>query len=72
MCYVVDAVFENVAETYDVMNDAMSVGVHRLWKDYFISQLAPPAGTKLLDVAGGTGNFSLSCFDLAIETHPTH
>lgn len=50
-----DEVFENVAETYDVMNDAMSVGIHRLWKNYFMAKLGPPPGTKLLDVAGGTG-----------------
>ena len=37
------------------MNDAMSFGVHRCWKDVFMSRLAPPRGTKLLDVAGGTG-----------------
>ena len=51
----VDAVFSNVAESYDLMNDAMSFGVHRCWKDVFMSRLAPPRGTKLLDVAGGTG-----------------
>ena len=48
-------VFENVASTYDLMNDVMSVGVHRLWKDYFVRRLAPSPGTKLVDVAGGTG-----------------
>ena len=52
-------VFENVAETYDVMNDAMSVGIHRLWKDAFMSRLGPTAGTQLVDVAGGTGKDSL-------------
>jgi ubiquinone/menaquinone biosynthesis C-methylase UbiE len=50
-------VFENVSKKYDLMNDAMSAGVHRLWKDYFISKMAPMAGTRLLDVAGGTGRF---------------
>lgn len=44
-----------MAEKYDLMNDAMSVGIHRLWKDQFIRRLAPMPGTKLLDVAGGTG-----------------
>ena len=48
-------VFENVAKNYDLMNDTMSGGVHRLWKDYFMKQLSPTPGTKLLDVAGGTG-----------------
>ena len=47
--------FENVASSYDKMNDAMSLGIHRLWKDRFIRTLNPPVGTKLLDVAGGTG-----------------
>ncbi|WAR01661.1 COQ5-like protein [Mya arenaria] len=51
-------VFKNVAEKYDLMNDAMSVGVHRLWKDHFIRRMAPLPGTKLLDVAGGTGDIA--------------
>ena len=58
-CFTFSAVYEvfhNVAEKYDVMNDAMSVGVHRLWKDHFIERLGPTAGMRLLDVAGGTGN----------------
>ncbi|KAJ8312660.1 hypothetical protein KUTeg_010033 [Tegillarca granosa] len=45
-------VFKNVATKYDLMNDAMSVGIHRLWKDHFIQRLAPTHGTQLLDVAG--------------------
>ena len=53
--FAVYQVFHNVAESYDLMNDAMSVGIHRLWKDYFMQRLAPQPGTKLLDVAGGTG-----------------
>lgn len=52
----VHEVFENVAESYDLMNDVMSFGIHRVWKDIFIHRLAPTADTKLLDVAGGTGN----------------
>jgi ubiquinone/menaquinone biosynthesis C-methylase UbiE len=54
------SVFKNVADKYDLMNDAMSVGVHRLWKDAFIRRLAPRPGTKLIDVAGGTGNASVN------------
>ena len=50
--------FESVASSYDKMNDAMSFGIHRLWKDRLITILNPPVGTKLLDVAGGTGNQS--------------
>lgn len=53
--FSVHEVFETVAEKYDVMNDAMSLGIHRVWKDIFMQRLAPTPGTKLLDVAGGTG-----------------
>jgi len=42
------------------MNDVMSGGIHRLWKDYFIQKLHPAPSVKLLDVAGGTGMLSLS------------
>ncbi len=48
-------VFSNVASKYDLMNDAMSLGVHRCWKDQFVAKLDPGPSTKLLDVAGGTG-----------------
>ena len=51
----VHAVFENVASKYDVMNDLMSGGIHRLWKDHFINKISPVPQAKLLDVAGGTG-----------------
>ncbi|CAG9861675.1 unnamed protein product [Phyllotreta striolata] len=51
-------VFENVANKYDLMNDAMSMGIHRFWKDYFMLSLSPTDNTKLLDVAGGTGDIS--------------
>ena len=54
----VNEVFGSVAEKYDLMNDAMSGGIHRLWKDYFMGKLAPQPGTKLIDVAGGTGILS--------------
>lgn len=53
--FVVYDVFANVAEKYDLMNDAMSGGLHRLWKDYFVRKCNPAPGKKLLDVAGGTG-----------------
>jgi len=48
-------VFESVAHNYDVMNDAMSLGVHRLWKDKLLQVMHPQPGARLLDVAGGTG-----------------
>ncbi|KAH9489338.1 2-hexaprenyl-6-methoxy-1,4-benzoquinone methyltransferase [Bulinus truncatus] len=51
-------VFENVASKYDLMNDAMSGGIHRIWKDIFLERFAPTPGTKLLDVAGGTGDIA--------------
>lgn len=51
-------VFESVAPKYDVMNDVMSVGMHRLWKDHFVSKLSPAPGISHLDVAGGTGDIA--------------
>jgi len=56
-------VFHNVADKYDLMNDAMSAGVHRLWKDHFIKRLNPGPKTSLLDVAGGTGDISFRFLD---------
>lgn len=53
---LVRAVFESVAERYDLMNDLMSAGVHRLWKDEMVAWLNPHPGQRLLDVAGGTGD----------------
>jgi demethylmenaquinone methyltransferase/2-methoxy-6-polyprenyl-1,4-benzoquinol methylase len=53
---MVHGVFTRVASKYDVMNDLMSGGVHRLWKDAMMDWLAPRPGQKLLDVAGGTGD----------------
>uniref|UniRef100_W8AXW3 2-methoxy-6-polyprenyl-1,4-benzoquinol methylase, mitochondrial n=1 Tax=Ceratitis capitata TaxID=7213 RepID=W8AXW3_CERCA len=54
----VHKVFEDVASSYDLMNDAMSVGVHRLWKDIFMDRLWPTHGVRLLDMAGGTGDIA--------------
>ncbi|KAM7350617.1 ubiquinone biosynthesis protein COQ3, mitochondrial isoform 1-T1 [Cochliomyia hominivorax] len=54
----VHKVFEDVAKSYDLMNDAMSMGIHRIWKDMFIERLGPTPGTRLLDMAGGTGDIS--------------
>ncbi len=55
---MVHGVFTRVASRYDVMNDLMSGGVHRLWKDAMMDWLAPRPGQKLLDVAGGTGDIA--------------
>jgi demethylmenaquinone methyltransferase/2-methoxy-6-polyprenyl-1,4-benzoquinol methylase len=54
----VGAVFSSVAKNYDVMNDAMSGGMHRLWKDRFVSRVKPRAGEMILDMAGGTGDIA--------------
>ncbi|EFO28459.1 ubiquinone biosynthesis methyltransferase [Loa loa] len=54
----VHAVFANVANKYDLMNDAMSLGIHRLWKDHFVANLGLTANTSLVDVAGGTGDIA--------------
>ncbi len=54
----VGGVFSSVASRYDVMNDAMSGGMHRLWKDRFVRQLRPRAGEHILDMAGGTGDIA--------------
>lgn len=51
-------VFDSVATNYDVMNDLMSLGIHRVWKQAFLDWLAPRAGQHLLDVAGGTGDIA--------------
>ena len=53
---LVGGVFSSVASKYDIMNDAMSLGIHRLWKDRLIDELSPRKGSTLLDVAGGTGD----------------
>ncbi|MEM1313075.1 MAG: bifunctional demethylmenaquinone methyltransferase/2-methoxy-6-polyprenyl-1,4-benzoquinol methylase UbiE [Pseudomonadota bacterium] len=55
---LVRGVFSSVASRYDVMNDLMSGGVHRLWKDAVIDWMAPRPGMRLLDVAGGTGDIA--------------
>jgi demethylmenaquinone methyltransferase/2-methoxy-6-polyprenyl-1,4-benzoquinol methylase len=54
----VGAVFSQVARRYDIMNDAMSVGMHRLWKDRFVRRVKPRTGEAILDMAGGTGDIA--------------
>jgi len=56
---MVRAVFDSVARRYDVMNDLMSLGVHRLWKQIFVTQLDPRPARSFLDLAGGTGDITL-------------
>ena len=56
-------VFHNVADSYDMMNDLMSCGVHRLWKDHFVGKLRPKRDMRLLDVAGGTGDIAFRFLD---------
>ena len=55
----VATVFSSVAPSYDIMNDLMSGGVHRLWKDALMDWLAPSKGQVLIDLAGGTGDIAL-------------
>jgi demethylmenaquinone methyltransferase / 2-methoxy-6-polyprenyl-1,4-benzoquinol methylase len=56
---LVRAIFDSVAERYDLMNDLMSGGIHRLWKNEMVAALKPRPGQRLLDVAGGTGDITL-------------
>lgn len=65
-------VFSSVASSYDTMNDLMSLGIHRLWKDHFVTSLnpgirhpttSPPTGQRILDIAGGTGDIALRMLD---------
>jgi 2-methoxy-6-polyprenyl-1,4-benzoquinol methylase len=60
---MVKQVFSSVADQYDLMNDVMSAGVHRLWKDYFVNSLKLSKGMHVLDVAGGTGDIAFRCFN---------
>ena len=55
---LVRGVFDSVAPSYDVMNDFMSGGLHRLWKDHLVRKIRPRAGLHYLDVAGGTGDIA--------------
>ena len=55
---LVGSVFERVARRYDLMNDLMSAGTHRVWKNRFVSRVGPRAGERILDMAGGTGDIA--------------
>ncbi len=67
----VRSLFGDVASKYDIMNDAMSMGIHRIWKDAMMDWLAPRPGQKLLDVAGGTGDISFRFLKRAGSGHAT-
>lgn len=82
---MVKKVFSNVADSYDLMNDAMSLGVHRCWKDEFVNQIGPlkmrkvlndfgetksEERLKILDVAGGTGDISFRILNKAKKDAP--
>jgi demethylmenaquinone methyltransferase/2-methoxy-6-polyprenyl-1,4-benzoquinol methylase len=56
--HLVRKVFDSVARSYDLMNDCMSMGLHRVWKDHFVRKLEPIAGLKVLDAAAGTGDIA--------------
>ncbi len=67
----VRGIFGNVASKYDLMNDVMSGGVHRIWKAAMMDWLAPRSGQRLLDVAGGTGDISFRFLKRASGAHAT-
>ena len=64
---LVREVFSSVAARYDLMNDLMSAGVHRIWKDAMVEWLNPRPGWQVLDVAGGTGDIAFRIADMARE-----
>ena len=63
----VGAVFSSVASKYDIMNDAMSGGMHRLWKDRFVRRVKPQPGESILDMAGGTGDIAFRMADCGAD-----
>ena len=69
--HMVRGVFSSVASKYDVMNDVMSFGIHRIWKNSMMDWLSPQPNQKLLDVAGGTGDISFRFLKRAPSAHAT-
>ncbi len=70
---MVGEVFSNVASKYDVMNDVMSLGIHRLWKKRFVDFVPNNSDIMLLDVAGGTGDIATKCHKRALgSSHKPH
>lgn len=68
---MVRTLFNDVANVYDVMNDVMSFGIHRVWKEAMMDWLAPRPGQRLLDVAGGTGDVAFKFLSRAGHGHAT-
>ena len=64
-------VFDSVAPNYDIMNDVMSAGIHRLWKNAVINWLAPKPGSTILDLAGGTGDIAFRCLQRTADLSMT-
>ena len=69
--HMVRGVFSSVASKYDIMNDVMSFGIHRIWKNSMLDWLSPQPKQKLLDVAGGTGDISFRFLKRAPTAHAT-
>ncbi|WP_299562619.1 bifunctional demethylmenaquinone methyltransferase/2-methoxy-6-polyprenyl-1,4-benzoquinol methylase UbiE [uncultured Sulfitobacter sp.] len=67
----VRTLFNDVANKYDIMNDVMSLGIHRIWKEAMMDWLAPRPGQTLLDVAGGTGDVAFKFLKRAGHGHAT-
>ena len=65
---LVGEVFSSVATKYDLMNDLMSAGLHRIWKDKFTNKIILKKGLKLIDVAGGTGDIAFRLYKKAKES----
>lgn len=65
---LVGEVFTSVASNYDLMNDLMSLGIHRLWKRYFVGTCQARRGDRVLDLAGGTGDIAMLLKDKVGET----
>jgi len=65
---LVNSVFSEVYKRYDFMNDIMSLGIHRVWKEKFIDWMNPQPNTKLIDVASGTGDIAKLFFSKTGET----
>ena len=68
---LVEGVFSSVASRYDVMNDVMSLGIHRIWKNAMMDWLAPNNSQSLLDVAGGTGDIAFRFLQRAPRSEAT-